>query len=142
LADPGGRFVRWQAIQITQLGFVSNLMLGFAVAALGLWVSLLRDTTFQPQCWAKCLFVFSGIVIILSVVSGIWCSLNRLWDFRITAGMARGKWSGEQLAIRSHRSEQLGDRTWLLLYSQIATFSVATILLAAALAFFFLSKLL
>jgi hypothetical protein len=46
-ADSSVRFVRWQSIQVTQLGFVLNLVMGFAVAGLGLWVSLLRDTSFQ-----------------------------------------------------------------------------------------------
>ncbi|HEY1424395.1 MAG TPA: hypothetical protein VGF20_13140 [Candidatus Acidoferrum sp.] len=139
LAD--SRLSRWQAIQITQLGFVSNLMLGFAVAVLGLWVSLLRDTTFQPQCAAKCLFLLSGISISLSIGSGIWCSLNRLWDFRITAGLAREKWEDEEKIAKQEESEKLGERTWVLLYWQISTFALATVLLAATLAISYFSKL-
>ncbi len=136
------RFTRWQAIQITQLGFVSNLMLGFAVAALGLWVSLLRDTCFQPDCWAKRLFLVSGISVSASIGFGIWCSLNRLCDFRITAGIARGKWDGKELADHRAKSDKLGNRTWTLLYWQISTFALATLLLAATLAISYPSKLL
>jgi hypothetical protein len=141
VANSGGRFVRWQGIQITQLGFVLNLVLSFAVAGLGLWVSLLRDSNFKPQCWAKCLFVLSGITFIFSIAIGLWCSLNRLWDFRITAGMARGKWKAEELAVKEIESEKLGDRTWVLLYSEISTFILATILLMAALVITYWPKL-
>jgi hypothetical protein len=137
-----GRFVRWQAIQITQLGFVLNLVLGFAVAGLGLWVSLLRDTSFQPQCWDKCLFVLSAISFVLSIATGIWCSLNRLWDFRITAGMARGKWKGDELTTKEIESDKLGGRTWALLYLEISTFVLATLLLVGTLALVYRSKLL
>jgi hypothetical protein len=88
------------------------------------------------------LFGLSGISIIFSIASGIWCSLNRLWDFRITAGMARGKWQGQELAKEQTKSDKLGNRTWVLLYSQISTFALATILLAATLVLSYLYKLL
>jgi len=136
-----GRFIRWQTTQITQLAFVLNLVLGFAVAGLGLWVSLLRDTRFQPQCGAKCLFVLSAISLVLSIATGIWCSLNRLWDFRITAGMARGKCEGAELTAKTIESDKLGDRTWLLLYLEILAFVLATLLLVATLVIVYWPKL-
>jgi hypothetical protein len=141
MADPRGRFVRWQAILITQLGFVLNLVLSFAVAGLGFWVSLLRDSNFQPHCWAKWLFGLSGFSLILSIATGIWCALNRLWDFQITAGIAREKWKDEELAAMRIESDKLGDRTWALLYFQISAFSLATILLMLTLALAYWSKL-
>ena len=141
MADSSGRFVRWQSIQVTQLGFVLNLVMGFAVAGLGLWVSLLRDTSFQPQCRAKYIFVLSAISFLISIASGMWCSLNRLWDFRITAGMARGKWTGDELKKKEIRSEKLGDRTWMLLYFEVSTFALATLLLVATLAQVYWCKL-
>jgi hypothetical protein len=140
MAD-GGRFVRWQGIQITQLGFVLNLVLGFAVAGLGLWVSLLRDASFQPHCCAKCLFFLSSIAFVASIVSGIYCSLNRLWDFRITAGIARGKWSGDELTEKETKSRKLGGRTWVLLYLEISSFVLAIILLMATLVLAYWPKL-
>jgi hypothetical protein len=141
VADSSGRFVRWQSIQVTQLGFVLNLVMGFAVAGLGLWVSLLRDISFHPQCQAKYLFVLSASLFLISIASGIWCALNRLWDFRITTGIARGKWTGDELKKKEIRSEKLGDRTWMLLYSEVSTFALATLLLIATLAQVYWCKL-
>lgn len=126
---------------MTQFGFVSNLMLGFAVAALGLWISLLRDTDFHPHGWPNCSFVLSGIAIIVSFASGIWCSLNRLWDFRITAEIARGKLEGKELIDKRTRSEKLGGRSWALLYWQIATLVLAAIFLGIALGSFYRHRL-
>ncbi len=140
MAD-NGRFVRWQGIQLTQLGFVLNLVLGFAIAGLGFWLSLLRDATFQPRCWAKCWFVLSAISLLLSVVMGLWCSLNRLWDFRIAAGIARGKWEGGELTAKRSEMEKLDNRTWTLLYWEVSTFVLATALLIATLVLAYWSKL-
>lgn len=137
----GGRFVRWQTIQITQLGFVLNLVLGFGVAGLGLWISLLRDLSFQPHCWAKCLFFFSGLSLIFSIGTGILCSLNRLWDFRITKDIARGKWEGPELTAKKIESDKLGDRTWVLFYLEISAFLLAALSLVATLALVHRSKL-
>jgi hypothetical protein len=141
LADSSGRFVRWQSIQVTQLGFVLNLVMGFAVAGLGLWVSLLRDTSFHPQCQAKYLFVLSAILFLISIACGIWCALNRLWDFRITAGIARGKWNGEELTAKQGKSDVFGKLTWLLLYLEISTFALGTLLLVATLVLVYRCKL-
>lgn len=137
----GGRFVRWQGIQLTQLGFVLNLVLGFAVAGLGLWLSLLRDASFQPLCWDKCLFVLTGISLLVSIATGLWCSLNRLWDFRITAGMARGKWADDELTAKEIESKKLGDRTWALLYWEISAFVLAILLFMATLVLAYWQKL-
>jgi len=141
LPDSGERFVRWQGIQIAQLGFVLNLVLGFAIAGLGLWVSLLRDTSFQPHCYAKGLFILSAISLMFSIGSGTWCAVNRLWDFRITAGIARGKWKGDELAIKETESNELGARTWTLLYFEIVTFLLATVFLVATVVLVYWSKL-
>jgi len=135
------RFVRWQGIQLTQLGFVLNLVLSFAVAGLGLWLSLLRDDNFRPRCWAKCLFVLSAFALVLSIATGLWCSLNRLWDFRITAGIARGKWEGVELAVQRAQMEKLDNRTWALLYWEICSFVLATLLLIATLILAYWPKL-
>lgn len=45
LAAGEGSFVRWQAITIAQLGYAVHLLLGFATAALGFCLVLLRDAS-------------------------------------------------------------------------------------------------
>jgi hypothetical protein len=141
LANFSGRFVRWQTTQITQFGFVQNLVLGFAMAGLGLWVSLLRDVGFQPHCWAKCLFSLSAFSFISSIGTGILCSLNRLWDFRISKDISGGKWDGAELGAMRIMSDKLGDRTWMLLYLELVTFIFAISLLMGALVVSYWSKL-
>ena len=138
-----GRFVRWQTITITQFGFLLNLLLGFAVAALGLWVSLVRDPSFQPQSWARCSLVLSGLSAIASIVSGIWCSMNRLWDFRGTTDIARNveQWDKDELASNRRQTEKLGKRTWVLFYFQVAGFILAMLLLTSTFVWSYRSKL-
>lgn len=79
-------FVRWQGITITQLGYVSNLILGFATASLGFSLTLLRDKDFVPQSWAKRIFLLSLCAVLISIFSGIWCAINgvRLIDYVIS----------------------------------------------------------
>lgn len=141
LADSGIKFVRWQTVQLAQFGFVSNLLMGFGVAGLGFWLSLLKDFNFQPQHCVRPLFALSGVGFVFSIAIGIWCSLNRLWDFRLTAGITHPKSQVGELEAKRIESHKLGVRTWHLLYSQIAAFGLATILLIATLGLTYWSKL-
>jgi hypothetical protein len=111
------------------------------VAALGLWASLLRDTGFHPDCWAKCFFDLSAISLVIAITTGLLCSLNRLWDFRITAGIARGNWNGDELKDKRRESDLLGKLTWRLLYLEISMFSLGIFLLMATLALVYRFKL-
>jgi len=143
--DSKGSFIRWQTIAATQLGFVVNLLLTFAVAALGLWVSLFRDSCFQPHRWSKFLFTAFALANAASVLTGLWCSLNRLHDFRLTEGIARDRESGftnDQLSSRRSKARRLGKLTWVLFYFQIGFFTLAILSLVAMLFTTYWSKLL
>ena len=74
--------VRWQGRTIEQLGYALNLILGLSVAAIGFEVSLLLSGGFEKAGSQSFLFVISMLSLLLSVVVGLWCVVNRLRDFR------------------------------------------------------------
>lgn len=124
--------VRWQGRTIEQFGYALNLILGLSVAALGYGLSLLLNDEFRRAGWQNCLFVLSLLSLLLSVLLGLWCVVNRLQDFRTTAEIARKREDEESDQNLRNLSWTLGKRTWLLLWWQIAAFAVGILLLAIA----------
>src|SRR5258708_26045545 len=104
-----GSFVRWQAITIAQLGFTSNLILTLAVGALGFALTLVKDADVIASCWARCLLVLSIVGLLISLALGIWCALNRLADFRMTAQIARGREKLPTLASEQGKANKEKD---------------------------------
>jgi hypothetical protein len=142
-----GSFVRWQAITITQLGYAVNLVLTFATASLGFVLSMVKDRDFTPNCWGRCFLDFSGLALGVSVAVGLWCVVNRLSDFRVTAKIARFRqtWPErkEPLSIRRMRrtTKKLGKLTWQLFCWQVSTFAVGVLALMSSFAAAYRSKL-
>jgi hypothetical protein len=138
LTDNAGSFQRWQAITIGQLTYAIDLILGFAVAALGFVVTLLLDGKFDKTISQPGLsLVTAALAVLLLAVSagfGIFLVVNRLIDFRTTARIARERQSGTgQLGIADrNRAKKLGARTWLLFWIQLGSFGVGVILLLVA----------
>ena len=124
---PKGSFVRWQAITIAQLTYSVNLILGFAVAALGFEVALLLNQQFSPIGWQKCAFFLSIVILLLSSGLGIWCVINRLRAFRATMKVARMREQKEpDESTQPYRDlyRRLDKRTWILFRWQIGTFGL------------------
>lgn len=122
---PKGSFVRWQSRTIDQLTYSVNLILGLAVAALGFEVSTLLNKKIQPVGCQKCAFDASLVLLLLSVLLGLWCVINRLKSFRATMKTARLREKGEDdVEIRPYRDlyRRLDKRTWPLFWWQIGTF--------------------
>jgi hypothetical protein len=145
-------FVRWQGISIQQLGYSINLILAFAAAALGFAFNLLKDPCFPTFCWSKTLFSSSLLLIGISVMLGLLCTVNRLCDFRKTTRIARcreqycrdGKPETEiDSLLDEHRKEtkRLGERTWNLFYGQVAAFGLGMLFLLVSLAIVYRTKL-
>ncbi|MEW5880789.1 MAG: hypothetical protein AB1761_10150 [Pseudomonadota bacterium] len=133
---PKGSFVRWQSITIAQLTYAVNLVLGFAVAALGFQVALLLNESFHPLGWQKCAFSLSMLLLLSSIGFGIWCVINRLRDFRATTKVARMREGGRSEAeMQPYRDlyTKLGNRAWALFWWQIGTFGVGILMTALAL---------
>lgn len=131
-------FIRWQAITIGQLSYAINLILGFSVAGLGFGVSLLLKDTFNPISWQKPTFALSLILLLASFALGVWCTINRLRDFRATMRIARKRdKEGCETEVQELRllSSNLGKKTWGIFYWQIGTFSAGILFMVIAVAF-------
>lgn len=120
------KFQRWQKITIEHLGYTINLFLTFGIAALGYCFALLKDKDFLPGTSARCVMVFALMTLALSLISGVFCTLNRLADFRGTAQRSR-KNPG---APSQEEQRTVGVTTWCLLYIQVITVTLGLILLA------------
>ena len=120
------RFIRWQHVRIVQFGFVNNTVLALATASIGF--ALAREAPVDG--WKLCLFGIGTALLSLSVLFALWCALNRLWDFRITAQIAGGRMDERELAAARYETRKLGDRTWGLLYCQLGTFALGLLSLA------------
>lgn len=129
--EPSGSFSRWQAVTIGQVTYAVNLILGFAVAALGFQVTLLLNDKFAPVSWQKCAFSLSLLLLAASVILGIAVVVNRLRDFRATMNAARARENGSvESVVEEHRAlyRRLGPRTWWLFWWQLGTFGAGTAL--------------
>jgi len=138
-------FIRWQAITIAQLSYAINLILTFSVAAIGFAVTLLLNEKFNPGLWQSCAFSLSLILLLASGAFGIWCTINRLRDFRATTKISklRDK-EGEKSEVQNLRSltRNLGNKTWGIFWWQIGTFSAGIFFLVLSVAFSVGNKLL
>lgn len=133
--ERAGSFVRWQSITIAQLTFAVNVIWGFSGAALAFGVNLLIREEFQPVGWARCAFVGSLVVLVLSIGLGLWCVVNRLLDFRATTQAARKRETGarpEDIELLRTSYTRLGKRTWVLFWWQIGTFSLGICLVVVS----------
>ena len=139
------KFVRWQGIAITQLSYAINLILTFSVAAIGFGVSLLLNENFKPASWQSCSFFLSLFLLLASGAFGIWCTINRLRDFRATkqiTNLKRKEGNETELANLRSLTKRLGEKTWGIFWWQIGTFSAGIMLLVLSITFTVGNKLL
>ncbi len=135
-------FIRWQGRTIEQLGYALNVILSLSVATLGFEMSILLSKEFEKFRWQNCLFI-SVAFLILSVALGIFCTINRLRDFRITTDIARKRendMSDPKLTPLRKLSCTLGKRTWVLFWSQIMTFGIGVLLLIMPIGFTIIAR--
>jgi hypothetical protein len=147
-----GAFVRWQTLTIAQVGYAINLILSLATASLGFSLALVKDKDFGPSFWGKLPIDLSIAFLMISVLAGLICVINRLLDFRKTASIAqdRENWRSQGLPaddvnvkLRERRlvTEKLGVRTWTLFCTQVTTFGLGVTLLMVAFAVVYRTKL-
>jgi len=133
--DKDENFIRWQSIAITQLSYSINLILTFSVAAIGFIVSLLLNESFKSSVCQKHLFILSLIILLLSGALGVWCTINRLMDFRATARITNSKYNEAELTNLRTLTKRLGEETWGIFWCQIGSFSAGIIILVLSVAF-------
>lgn len=120
-------FVRWQAITREHLSSTSNLVLGLATGLLAFQSTLLLD----HKLAVPCSFVFGVLSLAFlggSVGFALWCAINRLRDFRLTAQIAHRRSNGEN-DLNSEREEakSLGKTTWHLFRAQIWALGIGVV---------------
>lgn len=119
-----GRFAKWQNVTRGQLGATSNLLLGLATGSLAFSALLLVDRKLI-ETWAFAFGIVGSVFLLISVALALWCTVNRLNDFRLTAKIANPKYrSSPQIDELREESNRLGERTWYLFRAQMWTFSL------------------
>lgn len=117
-------FVRWQAATRDHFGSVANLLLALATGLLAFQSTLLIEKKLSSIS-ASWLAVASLIFLSASVVFSLWCSVNRLRDFRLTTQIVRRRQKGElDLLDLRNESQALGKFTWGLFWFQIVLFGL------------------
>lgn len=120
--DDSDSFIRWQSTTREHFSLTSNLILGLATGLLAFHSSLLFEQKLtQAHAFA---FVIAGIILLsFSVGLALWCTINRLRDFRLTTQIARKREKGEtDLGALRQKSNSLGKITWSLFWGQIVMF--------------------
>ena len=92
--DKSDSFVRWQSVTREQLGAITNLVLGLATGMIAFESTLLLESKLVERC-AFSFGIVSLALLVLSVGIALWCAINRLRDFRLTAQIARRRERGE-----------------------------------------------
>ncbi len=138
------KYIRWQGVCIAQLSYSINLILTFTVAAIGFEVTLLLNNDFIPTSWQSCLFSISLLSLLASGAFGIWCTVNRLRDFRATANIAnlkRKKEEADKINELRALTDNLGKKTWGIFWWQIGSFALGILLLVISVTFTVSNKL-
>lgn len=114
------RYVRWQDYRIGLFSFAINLFLSFAVAALGFYLTLIKDSGFNPPIGSGYLLRQSLFSLIASIFFGGFATCSRLLDFRCTVLKIGKKYSDCRHNIAIFLAEQLGGISYALFCLQLA----------------------
>lgn len=122
-------FIRWQDISIRQLGFTTNLVLSLNIAVLGFMISKIIDPQFILPCNGKALYTIGLFILSFCLIPGLVINITRLYDYRLTAKIARKRKTGPDSKLNELRktTKNLGKATWLLLLTQLSLFGLGLI---------------
>jgi len=82
--------------------------------------------------------------LLISIGLGIWCVINRLYDFRTTKDVARQREKGasqNELEDLRLTNEDYGTMTWKLFWWQIGMFAFAILTFILSVTIFYQQKL-
>ncbi|NOS96913.1 MAG: hypothetical protein HOP25_00375 [Methylotenera sp.] len=119
-----GSFVRWQQITRDQFTSVANLVFVLATGLLAFQSNMLLNHKFT-YCCAYGFAIASLFLLAASVVFALFCAVNRLRDFRLTANIARCS-EKEKTDLEELRGEanSLGSLSWALFWIQLTFFGL------------------
>ncbi|MDD4972273.1 MAG: hypothetical protein PHT07_22830 [Paludibacter sp.] len=138
------RVVRWDKFRIDQLSITNNLILTLSLAFLGYIVKQDHEICNCDSCFYT-IKIISIFLLFISLISGTWTSYNRLLDFRLTSKLTKKKkerYKHDQdieavkdiervrfnINYLKHKTDRLGECTWVLLNIQILSFLIGSIL--------------
>ncbi len=133
-------FVRWQQFTISQFSFFTNLIMTFALGAIGFILNVMVEHAECQYYHFRLLAGLAAVVFGLSLLLGILLAINRLIDFRSTARIARIREKYGNIGVSDLRREvdMLGRASWALLLLQTLAFMIATSVAASAFVVLFL----
>jgi hypothetical protein len=102
------------------------------MSTIGFSISLLLNKDFLPVDWSKRFFTSSLFFQLLSIGFGIWCNINRLYDFKLTKDIVRKRLDEakkNEISNKRWESKKLGKRSWVLFYGQLVTFCIGILML-------------
>lgn len=117
-------FIRWQQISREHLSSVTNLIMALATGLLAFQSSVLLDYKFTLSL-SHNLAISSLIFLAICVSLSLWCSVNRLRDFRLTTKIAIER-DKQHFSIAEFRKKTslLGALTWKLFWLQLVFFGL------------------
>lgn len=114
-------FIRWQELTLNHFSSVINLILTLATGLLAFQSSLLLERHFYSY-YAFLFTIISLGTLITSIALGLWCTVNRLIDFRLTARISRQKDGISKIQELRDKSKVFGKVTWCLFWGQMIFF--------------------
>jgi hypothetical protein len=126
-------FIRWQSATREHFTLTSSVVLGLSTGLLA-FVSERLLTGSHPSCSVLLIGGAAVLLLVLSIGLALWCSINRLRDFRATAQIARRRDRKEQVPPEDRlETKILGERSWLLFWWQLTFFGFGAAISAIAL---------
>lgn len=114
-------FIRWQELTLIHFSSVINLILTLATGLLAFQSSLLLKGHFY-SFHASLFALVSLATLIASIALGLWCTVNRLIDFRLTTKISRQKDGVSKIQEMRDKSRVHGKLTWHLFWGQMILF--------------------
>lgn len=130
--ENNGSYIRWQNYSVNQLGFTSNLLFTLNIAIIGFLINKIIDDAFILSCSEKAIFTPGFLILFLSLVLGLALNITRLYDFRLTARIARkreGNKNDHGLTKLRECTKNLGNATWTIFIIQLIGFFVGFVLI-------------
>lgn len=118
---------KWENHRIAQLSFINNLVVGLSLALTGYVFNFIKPSRIIFNSTQKFLFWIGVLLIVVSIVVGVFIAINRLEDFRLTAKIARNRENNNRNGIKADREKVqiIGKKTWNGFVWQIVTFGVS-----------------
>jgi len=135
------RFIRWQQLTLTQLSNTNNLILTLTLGMLAFTVTKI-GLKIPENGFLLFLYILSYFVLLVSLLSGVLLTVNRLYDFRKTKEIVKFKrqksevkYDNEKtdnlkmkIAILQHETDKHGKRTWCLFHIQLWLFFAGSVI--------------